>query len=50
MVKIFQRCTYENLLLYILFKNIPEQSGNNYDIMCYIYLFWKVPEVSQWFY
>ena len=33
-----------NLLLYILFKNVPEQSGNNYDIICYIFLFGKFPE------
>ena len=50
MVKLFQRCPYKKLLLYKLFKNVPEQSGNNYDIIFYIYLFWKFPEVSQWFY
>ena len=47
MVKLFQRCPYENLLLYILFKKAPEKSGKNYDIICYIYLFLRFPEVSQ---
>ena len=36
MVKLFQSYPYENLLWYILFKKIPEQSGNNYDIICEI--------------
>ena len=38
MVKLFQRGPYENLLLYILFKNVPEQSGNNYDIISYLFI------------
>ena len=50
MVKLFQRCPDENLLLYILLKIISEQSGNNYDVICYSYLFSKFPEVSQCFY
>ena len=37
----------KNLLLYILFKKVPEQSGNNYDTIYYIYLFWKFPQTSQ---
>ena len=40
----------KNLLLYILCKKVPEQSGNNYDIICHIYLFWKFPQTFQWFY
>ena len=45
--EIIPRCPYENLFLYILFKNGPEQSGYIYDIIRYIYLFLKFLEVSQ---
>ena len=48
MVKLFQRCPNdEKILLYILFKKVPEQSGNNYDTICYTYLFWKFLQTSQ---
>ena len=45
--EIISRCPYESLLLYIPFKKVPEYSGKNYDIICYIYLFQKFPEVTQ---
>ena len=38
-----------NWLLYILFKKVLEQPGKNHDIICYIYLFWNVPEITKWF-
>ena len=39
----------KNLLLYILLKKVLEQPGMNHDIICYIYLFWNFPEVTQGF-
>ena len=37
------------LLLYILFKKVLEGSRKNYYIICYIYLFWKIPQTSTEF-
>ena len=45
--EIILRCPYENLLLYILFKKAPEKTGKDYDIIYYIYFFWKLPQLSK---
>ena len=53
MVKLLQRYPNENILLFILLKNFPEQSGKELYHMPNIkqnYLFWNVPQVSKFFY
>ena len=39
----------KNLLIYTLFKKVPEQSGNNMISYAKYKSFWKFPETSQWF-